>query len=58
MYNPKQEQITAMVTRFAEKHKDDLNWLQLRFEVLDLYDSRYSNGLIQQTLPRLDIDFK
>jgi len=58
MYNPQVEKVIQMVKTITDKHAGEINWLQLHWEVVDLYDSRYSDGLIQQILPRLDIDYK
>jgi hypothetical protein len=57
-YNPQIEKVVGMVKHISDKHVDTINWLQLRWEIVDLYDARYNDGLIQQLVPMLDIDFK
>lgn len=58
MYNPQTDKVVNMVTTLSNKHIGEINWLQLRWEIVDIYDARYPDGLIQQLVPMLDIDFK
>lgn len=57
MFNPHFDRVIKMCETLANKHVGEMNMLDLRWNVLELYDER--NGiLIQQPTPWLVIDFK
>lgn len=58
MYNPQIKEVIKMCMTMYDKHNGETNYLTLDWKVVDMYDSRYQNSVIQQLVPLLVIDFK
>ncbi len=59
MLNPKVfDRAFKMVQEIANKHEGDMRSLNFDWYVLELYDARSPDALVQQPVPWLQIDFK
>jgi hypothetical protein len=59
MLNPKVfDRAFNMVQTMVNKHEGDLRSVDFDWKVLELYDARYPDSLIQQPVPWLRMDFK
>ena len=52
------ERISKMFTDAINRHGDDLRYAELRWDLVETFDSRYPDALIQTHVPWVYLDFK
>jgi len=58
MYNPQIKEVISMCKTLTDKHIGEMNYLTLDWQVVQTFDARYPDKMIEQLLPLLVIDFK